>query len=51
MGGYKCLKAFDKHGDVMMGKRFPHYWCFVRVDSPHKAPVMGDFDIFFDVNA
>ena len=37
-------QGWRKLDDVMTGKRFPHYWPFVRgihqspVDSPHKGP-------------
>ena len=43
------------HDGVMIWKRFPHHWAFVRgiylspVDSPHKGPVIRGFDISFDV--
>ena len=44
-----------QYDDVMTWKHVPHHWPFVRgihwslVDSPHKGPVMGNFDVFFDV--
>ena len=42
--------------DVMTWTGLPHYWHIVTamnrslVDSPHKGPVMRNFDIFSDVN-
>ena len=44
---------FSKHDDVMMWKRFPHYWlfagviCRLPVDFPHKGTLKGGFDLCF----
>ena len=44
--------SFD-HDDVVICKRFLHYWSFVRViyqwpaDYPHKEPVLWSFSLYF----
>ena len=54
MCGFNGLFVFGVHDDVMISC-FPYYWPFVRgihrwpVDSPHKGPVIWNFDVFFDV--
>ena len=43
------------HDDVIKWKHFPRYWPFVRgihrspVNSPHKRPVVRNFDVFSDL--
>ena len=46
----------ESHDEAMPWKCFLHYWPFVMgihqwlVDSPHKGPVMQNFNDFFDIS-
>ena len=50
-----ALSRHGLHNDIMIWKRFQHYWPFVcgihqsLVDSPHKGPVAWIFDVSFGV--
>ena len=50
-----CLYWSESHDDVIKWKYFSSYWPFVwgihwsPVNSPHKGPVMLNFDVFFDL--